>query len=111
LGFPTEFSVANCEDNESIDYSWESKSGVDYYIQIRSELAERANFSVTVVQSECEADPSTGIRATSAPTPSIPLSQEPSQTPTELQEVDSSGTATCWRLFIMPSMALVFVFF
>jgi hypothetical protein len=53
LGFPIEFSVAKCEDDESIDYSWESKSGVGYYIQIRSELAERTNFSVTVVQSEC----------------------------------------------------------
>jgi hypothetical protein len=61
LGFPTEFSMANCEDNESIDYSWESTTGVDYFIQIRSDLAERANFNVTVVQSECEgADPSTG---------------------------------------------------
>jgi hypothetical protein len=105
LGFPTQFSVANCEDNESIDYSWESKSGVDYYIQIRSELAERTNFNVTVVQSECEGS----LRPTTSPTPSAPLTQEPSQTPTELQ-VDSSVTATCWRLFAMPSMALVFVF-
>jgi M6 family metalloprotease-like protein len=49
--------------------------------------------------------PTTSLRP--SPTPVA----HPSQTPTEVQDVDSSVTTTCWRMFVMPSMALVFVFF